>query len=185
MTQRAKNASSSSSATATPENVVRFKSDGEKQEDLRRIRLLQQEKTALLAIVAEKKRKEKADQERMRKNLVAKKKHEQGGDVLGGDKKKKTTTTKTTSSASTTNSSSSSSSTRGGGGFNPLQPWTGGGSGGYKYVFLCIFFRVRLAFFLLYISMIFLFLSTCFETTGRKSVALDVDEVARGFETLV
>ena len=103
-----------------------------REEELRQVRLRQQELANERSKEAARLAKEKELQERERKNHVAKK-PETGGDRLGG--RSTTTTTPTTTSSTTkkssTNSSagSSSSSRTDAPTFNPMQPWASHSSG--------------------------------------------------------
>ena len=82
-----------------------------REEELRQVRLRQQELATERALEAAKLKAEKDAQERQRKNNVAKK-TSQGGNKLGGS-----------------GSNSNSSSGQGPQGYNPMQPWTGHSSG--------------------------------------------------------
>ena len=127
-----------SNDASTAPSAPRFKTDQEKTEDLRRIRLLQQERAAKASAEAEKLRKEKEHEERMRRNMVAKKKHDQGGDRLGGGGSTSNSSKKKKSATSSTNTSTTTSRSRGDG-YNPMNPWSASGGGGYKYV-VCVSF---------------------------------------------
>ena len=103
-----------------------------REEELRQVRLRQQELANERSKEAARLAKEKELQERERKNHVAKK-PETGGDRLGGRGTTPTTptTTSSTTKKSSTNSSagSSSSSRTDAPTFNPMQPWASHSSG--------------------------------------------------------
>jgi hypothetical protein len=107
-----------------------------RDEELRQVRLRQQEIANERAKEAAKLRKEKEEAERERKNNVAKKKPPSGdGERLGtgslNDNDNQAITKRKKKMDTTSNSSSS-------GGYNPMQPWTSHASG-YRYVsFLCL-----------------------------------------------
>jgi hypothetical protein len=101
-----------SSISTTPRKLSR-------EEEIRQVRLRQQEIANQRAKEAEKQRKEKEAQERERRNPIAQSKPFEGGSGGKPDLAKKKPTT----------SSSNSGSGHGGGEYNPMQPWTASSSG--------------------------------------------------------
>lgn len=100
---------------ATPAAATSSATPSSREEEMRKVRLRQQEIANQRALVAEKLRKEKEAAEKARKNQVILQKHLDGGrrmDGVGEDGKKKDDGDDNKK-----------------GGYNPLQPWSAGSSG--------------------------------------------------------